>query len=632
MDALIENNELFSTTENTVAVSVLAVNEQVKHPSIKETVEHGSRLLLRCFNMIRNIERIQSEAAFDEVCKLLLIVVLKDKQEIEHFDTQNIDTEYAVQSIFDSAKRQHIYSIFEESDRIKITVSTFKQVLWELSHFNWADDNARKLVFEEFLTGISRNNPELITTPQQIIDYMVDILDPKEGDRICDPCCGNGGFLIKSFDYINQSTHESHKADRLAFYIYGVDINEIAVRNFKMRLFIHNIEGTNVYKADGLFNANGIEENKFDIVLAQPPFGVRSDIYNDLRSTYPFYQNHRQLDFVFIQRCLDLLKDGGKMGIIVREGLLFENSNSAKTSRRHIESQAKILQIISLPISIFSTYAGVKTSIIFLQKKISKEKETLDYKVLFADIKDIGISLKAKKAVNNELILLAKEYKNALANPEIGNQTLLKETPFDEMSNWSLGYLTNIDIERNEKYNYQKLSSFLVKNTNAIKINDLEEYKRVTVKFNNEVILRDRIMGIEIGTKKQFRIAKGQLIVAKIGANNGALGIVPDELDNAIVTADFLTYTIDTNKILPEYLVLLLSDGRFTKYFLESSTGSVMRRLNEDLLLNIEIPIPTLSEQIELSKKIIDLRKQLESLTKDLNKEETIFKNTLFES
>lgn len=263
-----------------------------------------------------------------------------------------------------------------------------------------------------------------------------------------------------------------------------------------------------------------------------------------------------------------------------------------------------------------------------------KEKESLkEYKVLFADIKEVGVASRGNKSTNNELILLVKEYKNTLINSEIGHQSLLKETQFDnKMSNWNMHYLISIDIERNRKYNYQKLSSFLVKNTNTIKINDSEEYKRVTVKFNNEVILRDKIMGIDIGTKRQFRIAKNQLIVAKIGANNGALGIVSDELDNAIVTADFLTYTINDNTILPEYLVLLLSDKRFSNYFLESSTGSVMRRLNEDLFLNIEIPVPPLSEQIKLSKKIIDLRKQIERLTKELSEEEAIFKNTLFES
>lgn len=630
MDALIENSEVFSMNENTVAVP--AVHEQVQEVSIKETVEHGSRLLLRCFNMIRNIERIQSEAAFDEVCKLLLIVVLQDKKEIEPFDTQNIDTEYAVQSLFDRAKRQHIYSIFEESDKIKLSVPTFKEVWWELSHFDWSNDTARKLVFEEFLAGISRNNPDLITTPQQIIDYMVDILDTKEGDRICDPCCGNGGFLIKSYDYINKSINESSKTDRLAYNIYGVDINEIAIRNFKMRLFMHNIEGANVYKADGLFNDNGIEENKFDIVLAQPPFGIsNSSISYELLSKYNFYHNHKQLDFIFIHRCLDLLKEGGRMGIIVRESIL--SDKRLKDARDYIQSQTKILQIISLPTGAFYPNTSIKTSIIFFKKLMPNEKDTLnDYKVLFADIREVGITARGNKPTNNELILLAKEYKNALANPKISNQTLLKETPFAQMSNWSMGYLTSIDIERNEKYSYQKLSSFLTKNTNAIKINDLEEYKRVRVKFNNEVVLRDKIMGVDIGTKKQYRIAKKQLIVAKIGANNGALGIVPDELDNAIVTADFLTYSIDKNKILPEYLVLLLSDGRFTNYFLESSTGSVMRRLNEDLLLNIEIPVPSLVKQIELSKKIIDLRKQIENLTQKLNKEENLFKNTLFES
>jgi type I restriction enzyme M protein len=233
------------------------------------------------------------------------------------------------------------------------------------------------------LTGISRNNPELITTPQQIIDYMVDILDPKEGDRICDPCCGNGGFLIKSYDCINKSIIESHKTDRLAYDIYGVDINEIAVRNFKMRLFMQNIEGANVYKADGLFNKNGIEENKFDIVLAQPPFGIsNSSISYELLSKYNFSNNHKQLDFIFIHRCLDLLKEGGKMGLVLVEHVL--ESEDFEQKRYYIESKAKIIKITSLPYSAFSL---VKTTIIFFQKFTLEEKNTFDSSYELAKIK-----------------------------------------------------------------------------------------------------------------------------------------------------------------------------------------------------------------------------------------------------
>ncbi len=628
MDALTENDILFSNVENNEPV--LTHNEEVPQPSVEAVVAHGKQLLLRGFNMIRNIERLQSEAAFDELCKLFLIVVLQDKKEIEHFNIQAIDTEYAVQSLFDKAKRQNNYNVFEESDRVNLRISTFKEVLWELNHVNWADDKARQLVFEAFLMGISQNSPELITTPQPIIDYMVDILDPKKWDRICDPCCGNGGFLIKSYEHIKNTINKFAKHNLLAYNIYGADINERAIKNVKMRLFMHNIEGTNVYKADGLFNNEGIEENKFDIVLAQPPFGIsNSSISFELLSKYNFLHNHKQLDFIFIHRCLDLLKEGGKMGVIVREGIL--SDKRLKDARDYIQSQAKILQITSLPASTFYPNTSLKTSIIFFQKRTLEERELLqDYKVLFADIKEVGITSRGNKSTNNELILLTQEYKNALTNPKIGNQTLLKETQFAQMSNWNLSYLTNIDIERNGKYSYQKLSSFLIKNTNAIKVNDSDEYKRVRVKFNNEVVLRDKVNGIEILTKKQFRIAKGQLIVAKIGASNGALGIVPDELDDAIVTSDFLTYTIDKSKILPEYLVLLLSDARFTNYFLESATGSVMRRLNEELLLNIEIPVPPLSEQIELSKKIIDLRKQIADLANELNEEGKIFRNTLF--
>jgi type I restriction enzyme M protein len=684
MDALIEDNITFSNTENTAPV--LARREEVQQPSIEAVVAIGGQLLLRCFNMIRNIERLQSDAAFDEVCKLLLIIVLQDKGKISQFKIDALDTENDVQSLFDRAKSQNVYSIFEEYDRINITVPTFKQVLWELSHFDWANDDSRTLVFEDFLTGVSRNSRELITTPQPIIDYMVDILAPQEGDRICDPCCGNGGFLIKSYEYIKNTMGKSAKINLLAHNIYGVDINEKATRNFKIRLFMHNIEGANLYRADGLFDVDDVIENKFDVIFAEPPISPKSG-HVDLIDNKSYAFQYRKIDIIFVERCLNLLKEGGRMGLVLIERVL--ESEEFEKIRYYIESQAKIIKITSLPDSAFSL---VKTTIIFFQKFTMEEKNVFDsscelaririnkkyetqfnklesviksknvhkslksetrreinllsdkiereirselpnYSILFADVKDVGITSRGYNPTNNELISLVKDYKYTLHNIEIGNQTLLKRADYNKLKNWSVRYLRNIEIARNEKYHYSKLANLLVKNAAFISIEDSEEYNRVTVKLNNNgVVLRDTVIGEDIGTKRQFRISKGQLIISKIGIFDGAIGIVPNELDNAIVTSDFSTYTVKADVILPEYLELLLSSDKFKTYFSELGSGSVIRRLNEDLFLNISIPVPTLAEQNDLCQKAVQIKKRIKQLEQALINEKNLFKNTLFES
>ena len=171
------------------------------------------------------------------------------------------------------------------------------------------------------------------------------------------------------------------------------------------------------------------------------------------------------------------------------------------------------------------------------------------------------------------------------------------------------------------------------KNTEYIKVEESETYKRVTVKLNdNGVILRDIVKGEEIGTKRQIRISKGQLIVAKIGASRGAIGIVPDELDEAIVTQDFLTYTIDTQLVLPNYLGLLLSTKVFTKYLEKLNRGSIIERLDENLFLNMEIPLPSLAEQAALCQKIIHLKQTLAQTINELDTEKQKFENALFEN
>jgi type I restriction enzyme M protein len=628
MDALIEDNIMFSNSENNAPV--FAHSEEVPQLSVEQMIEKGSKILTRCLNILRNLENLRADAAFDEVCKILFIKILEDRKEIRVLNYWDIDTEDITQAIFNEAKKSNDCNVFDKTDTINIKVKTFNHVLSELMHLDWANeisDDARGQLFDNLLNGLSRNSMGEMFTPPTIVDYMIDILNPQASEMICDPFCGNGSFLIKSYQYT-----KSESARR----IYGVDINETAIKNAKVKAFMHNIKGINFFSQDSLLDSNEINENRFDIIFAQPPFGFRSyDSHDVFHGKYKIYQTHKQLDFIFIQRCLNLLRDGGRMGIIVSENVLF--NEKFKEARHFIELQAKIFKIVSLPANTFYPFTAIKTSIIFLQKLNQKDiKSPLDYNVLFADINEVGISLRANKVVSNELILLAKEYKTNLINNEIGNQTLLKVTDyaqFEKLNNWSVSYLKNTDIAIAGKYNHFKLSTLLVKNTESIYIEDSQEYNRVTVKlYNNGVVLRDTIIGEDIGTKRQFRISKGQLIISKIGIFDGAIGIVPNELDNAIVTSDFSTYTVKIDVVLPEYLELLLSSDKFRAYFTELGRGSVIRRLHEKLFLNIDIPVPTLAEQNELCQRIVQLKRNIKQLEQDLINEKNLFKNTLFDN
>lgn len=185
---------------------------------------------------------------------------------------------------------------------------------------------------------------------------------------------------------------------------------------------------------------------------------------------------------------------------------------------------------------------------------------------------------------------------------------------FSQLYNWSVQYLNDSKIRFTTKYPLIQIKEFLTRNKTAITVQDEITYQRVTIRVRNGgVIPRDEVKGTEIRTKKQFRVSAGQFILSKIDARNGAMGIIPENLDGAIVTQDFLAYDIDTTKINPQYLVLVSTTKQFLDFCQSCSSGTTNRqRVNEDKFLNIQIPLPPLAEQnklVEEYHKRIDLIK-----------------------
>lgn len=184
---------------------------------------------------------------------------------------------------------------------------------------------------------------------------------------------------------------------------------------------------------------------------------------------------------------------------------------------------------------------------------------------------------------------------------KINSMKYLSIIPFHGLLNWSVQYLTNSKIGFTTAFPMVRIGDFLSRNRTPIIIEDKKEYVRVRIKTHNggvERRERNNVLGKNIGTKKQYVISEGQFIVSKIDARNGAMGIVPKELNGAIVTQDFLPYDINTTLINPEYFVLVCTTKPFIEFCQSCSSGTTNRqRVNEEDFLNIRIPVPKLKEQ-----------------------------------
>ena len=171
-----------------------------------------------------------------------------------------------------------------------------------------------------------------------------------------------------------------------------------------------------------------------------------------------------------------------------------------------------------------------------------------------------------------------------------------------DIPNWSVQYADEEDLGFTKKYPMARIGSFLVKSRDIIEVQDDVEYKQVTLKINNGgVVPRNNgatLVGSKIGTKRQHVIHAGQFIMSKIDARNGAYGIVPAELEGAIVTNDFPVFDVDTKKIIPQFLVLVSTTDKFVEFARKCSSGTTNRkRIDIDAFLNQKIPLPSIEEQ-----------------------------------
>jgi type I restriction enzyme S subunit len=212
------------------------------------------------------------------------------------------------------------------------------------------------------------------------------------------------------------------------------------------------------------------------------------------------------------------------------------------------------------------------------------------------------------------------------------HSTLIEFTDFSELNNWSVAHLLENLFEYNHEFELVKIDKFLKRNKTQVLVEDDVVYKRVKIKlYNKGIVLRDTEVGKNIGTKKQFRANKGQFLLSKIDARNGAFGIATKEVDNAIITADFFAYDIDEAKIVPYFLVLLTTTKQFQKFAQSASSGTTGRqRINENKFLNVKIPLPSLKLQKQLVNSYLKRIKTAEQhsekiLTNEIKIEELIY-------
>lgn len=460
--------------------------EQIKNQTKLFTRDEFTKTLRACHNIIRNNDKLSPEAAFDEISKLLFMKIRfeRDNKGMKVFTKQeyldaaqnhekNVRPGLKGTDLYALSYMQFLFRttkeffkddrLFDDKDEINIRENSFIQILEKLETFNLSDtqDDVKGIAFEEFLGTTFRGELGQFFTPRTIVDFMTEILDPQEGEVICDPTCGSGGFLIKAFEYVREKIEAdirskkdslrlsiegndydalpedkqvkiSHSIDKMQaalnteldtgiegsrMYqlsrncIYGTDANPRMARTSKMNMIMHGDGHGGVHHHDGLLNVNGIFEERFDVILTNPPFGQNVDrgqliseadkftdeemkkkykkkygaaydealkqvddhIGESLLSLYDLGNTSTLTEVLFMERCLRLLKKGGRMGMVLQEGVL--NNKNLQAVREYFEGKAKIILICSIPQDVFiAAGATVKPSLVFMRRFTNDEE------------------------------------------------------------------------------------------------------------------------------------------------------------------------------------------------------------------------------------------------------------------
>jgi type I restriction enzyme M protein len=209
-------------------------------------------------------------------------------------------------------------------------------------------------------------------TPRHIIKLMVAMTAPNPKDVICDPASGTCGFLVASAEYL-QEKHPSLFNDAEARHHFhtsmfnGYDFDNTMLRIGSMNMSLHGVENPDIRYKDSLAQEHGVDEEKYSLILANPPFAGSLDYENTAKDLLRMVKT-KKTELLFMALFLRLLKPGGRAAVVVPDGVLFGSSKAHKELRRMLVEEQKLDGVVSLPSGVFKPYAGVSTAILFFTK------------------------------------------------------------------------------------------------------------------------------------------------------------------------------------------------------------------------------------------------------------------------
>ncbi len=486
--------------------------------------------------------------------------------------------------------------------------------LKEINYFDYSHPEELGNAYEYLLSIMgSQGDAGQFRTPRHIIDFIVELVNPTKDDKVLDPACGTGGFLISAYKNIVKQ-HDGKNADgsknnekpltpdqrkKLIENFEGYDIDPGMVRISQVNMYLHQFKDPKIYNYDTLTMEDRWND-KFDVILANPPFmspkgGVST------HSKFSIQSNRSEV--LFVDYIMNHLRPKGRAGIIVPEGIIFQSATAHKKLRENLVKDG-LCAVISLPSGVFNPYAGVKTSILIFDNEVARQKE----EILFLKIENDGFDLGAqRRPINGSNLPEAVEIFNKWkSGKKIESKIAL--------------YVERKKILENEDFNlsgdrYREVKDYSNAKWPNVKLSELCDFIGKGERPASFASENGRIPFVVSSlTEKKCDSADHNMEAIIIG-DGGTANI--HYIDGQFSASDH-TYILknnDNNKVLLKYIYSLIFNN--LELLEKGFQGQGLKNVSKKYLQSIEIPLPSLEiqEQIvaELDEyqKIIDGAKQI---------------------
>jgi len=493
--------------------------------------------------------------------------------------------------------------------------STLEDVIKMIDPINFTatDTDVKGDAFEYFLKSVTNGNKDLgeYFTPRHIVRTMVNLVKPVFGEKIYDPFCGTGGFLLEAFKYLSVRANTDNE-EVMNFIkkksLHGREITSTS-RIAKMNMILFGDGHTNIKQMDTLEEPVNEE---YEVILANIPYSQKTEH----GGKYPIPAENA--DAICMQHIWQALKPGGRAAVIVPETFLYEGGVVGQT-RELIARQAEELSIISLPRGVFMPYTPTKTNIIYF-KKGGQFKNCFQF-VIFNDGFELNTRRKPIKGSSDLKTLLSGYTDKKITK---GQANIVSREQMKNSGNWNMRpfyYMEDIpDVSGELVY----LNESIIKEISE-KIDPQEKPDKT---FNllqvsqNGIFLADSMEGSEF-TQKYKLVKSGDITYNPYRVNIGSIGVVPEYLDNSLVSPAYVVIRVKDMNYPPAYIVSILKNPRYMRVIMNYSLSSARASLPFGELVRIKIPKPNKSHlgkllalDKELQKKLMETNKVKEKFEK----------------